>query len=395
MTVPVPAVDLQWPKNMNELPKEFFVREDVFELEQERIFRGPEWHPVAHKSEVPEKGDFKTYTVGGSPLLIIHGLDGEIRVFYNTCTHRGVQLVTEPFGNKKKFQCPYHRWMFDSEGELRGCPSMEEYSPGFKREDYALETLRTDTYFGIIFITMSDKTPPLEDYLGVVKKTLREALGSADLRLLGHHKASYKCNWKTASDNDTFHGPLLHKAFAMLNWQGGNGSLHIDTETGHWAADGEIKGIPQSNLIKDQSLVSYSDKDPLEGDSRLVMLFPLVTIIKHLDSLSIRFYIPWGVEDTDVYVAYFSRMDDDAELVTQRIRQSSNLLGPCGMVSMEDAAVFHRVHTGSRTPGNAIFQKGVSSFDKLETEFKQNDESGTLLRWEHYRKVMGFERAMA
>jgi len=388
-----PLQDLEWPNHMNELPKEFFVREDIFELEQEKIFRGAEWHPIAHICEVPNKGDFKTMTIGAAPLLIIHGLDDEIRVFYNTCTHRGVQLVTEPFGNKKKYQCPYHRWMFDSEGELRGCPSVEEYSPGFKREDYALETLRMEIYFGIVFITMSEDTPPLDEYLGVVKKTLREALGTEDLRLLGYHKASYKANWKITSDNDVFHGPLLHKAFALLNWHGGKGVLNVDSKRGHLAINGEINALPKSQLINDHSLVSFSENDPLKGHSRLVALYPAVDIIKHLDSISIRFYTPWGVEDTEVHVAYFARKDDDEEMASQRIRQSSNLLGPCGMVSMEDAAVFQRVHNGSRTPGNAIFQKGVTSFDKLETEFKQNDETATLVRWEHYRDSMGFKRA--
>ena len=83
---------------------------------------------------------------------------------------------------------------------------------------------------------------------------------------------------------------------------------------------------------------------------------------------------------------------DDEELIRHRIRQSSYLLGPCGLVSMEDASVFHRIHVGNHTPGTVAFQKGVSDPGELSFDFKQNDETGNLPRWEHYRQVMGFER---
>src|SRR3546814_13307278 len=82
-------------------------------------------------------------------------------------------------------------------------------------------------------------------------------------------------------------------------------------------------------------------------------------------------------------------------MVRHRLRQSSNLLGPSGLISMEDASIFHRIHIGNHTPGAAIFQKGVRDKEKIEDEFLQNDESGNLPRWEYYREIMGFERSAA
>ncbi|HAI96526.1 MAG TPA: (2Fe-2S)-binding protein, partial [Methylococcaceae bacterium] len=52
-----------------------------------------------------------------------------------------------------------------------------------------------------------------------------------------------------------------------------------------------------------------------------------------------------------------------------------------------------RIDKGNKTPGNAIFQKGVKSEFQLDLQVGQNDESGNLPRWEHYRKLMGFKRA--
>ncbi|MFA5937844.1 MAG: aromatic ring-hydroxylating dioxygenase subunit alpha [Sinimarinibacterium sp.] len=382
-----------WPRNMNELPKEMFVREDIFNLERERIFRGAEWHAVAHASEVPAAGDFKTFDVGGVPLLIVHSVDGVIRVFYNSCAHRGNQIETETFGNRKTFQCPYHRWTFGSDGKLIGCPNSDQYSPGFSRDNYPLNSPRTARFCDLIFITMSQDTPPLEDWLGPVKDTIREALGDSPLRLLGYQKVSFKANWKALSDNDGYHAPLLHKAFAMLKWQGGKGRQFMDMNRGHIGYEGEIKPVGQTSLVKDASIISFRESDPFKGASRIVNLFPVTGIVKHLDIINIRFTIAVNVEDTECHFVYFAKADDDESMVRQRIRQSSNLLGPCGMVSMEDASIFHRIHIGSHTPGNAIFQKGVRSVDRLESEVGQNDESGNLARWEYYRKLMGFARS--
>jgi hypothetical protein len=113
---------------------------------------------------------------------------------------------------------------------------------------------------------------------------------------------------------------------------------------------------------------------------------------KHLDMINVRFAVARSLLKTEVHYAYFAHVDDDADMVRHRLRQSSNMLGPCGMVSMEDASIFLRVQQGNRTPGNAVFQKGVKQEQGMWFDFKQNDEAGNLPKWEYYRRVMGFER---
>ncbi len=95
---------ISWPSKVNEIPKEIFDRDDVYRLELERIFYGPEWHPVAHTGELPNRGDFKTINVGERPILVIRGDDGEIRTFYNACSHRGNLLETRVSGNAVEFE---------------------------------------------------------------------------------------------------------------------------------------------------------------------------------------------------------------------------------------------------------------------------------------------------
>ena len=98
-----------WPAQLNQVPKEVFGDKDLFEEELKKIFYGDGWHAVGHTAEIPNVGDFKTFDLGRVPLLIARGKDNVARVFFNSCTHRGNQLETSTSGNRKEFECPYHR----------------------------------------------------------------------------------------------------------------------------------------------------------------------------------------------------------------------------------------------------------------------------------------------
>lgn len=155
--------------------------------------------------------------------------------------------------------------------------------------------------------------------------------------------------------------------------------------------ESELTVASGGDMLRDPSIIEFKGVDPSKG-SRVIELFPFFIATKHLDSINLRFAIARSVDETEVHYAYFHHLDDDAEMIRHRIRQASNLLGPSGLVSMEDASIFHRIHVGNQTPGNVTFQKGVTSRDKLSFDFKQNDETGNLPRWEYYRRIMGFAR---
>ncbi len=387
---------LQWPARINHVPKEVFVRPDIFEEELRRIFYGREWIGIAHAGELPNKGDFKTVSVGRVPLLVNRDKDGELHVFYNACSHRANQVETAASGNKTEFQCPYHRWRFDAKGRLIHYPakSDDEFAPGFSREQFSLAEPRVAVVHGIIFVTFSADTPPIEVALeGYIDHLADIFLGDGRLRLIGYQKTLFKGNWKTYRDNDAYHAPLLHAAFRMLNWQGGKGR-QFGNARGHRGYVSELSPHKtEGTLLKDPSLIAHRGAGSI-GSASLLM-FPAFSAIRHMDVINIRFLNPIAVDQTELTFAYFCREDDDAEMVRHRIRQSSNLLGPCGMVSMEDIAVFHRLQIGSHTPGMAVFQKGVKDEYRLTGEMGQNDESSQLYGWERYRQVMGFERESA
>jgi anthranilate 1,2-dioxygenase large subunit len=392
------AKAIRWPSKLNQIPKEVFVSEEIFERELAVVFKGPEWHPVAHESEIPNPGDFKTFQYARMPLLIARDDRGIVRVLYNSCTHRGTQLETAVSGNKRDFECPYHRWLFNNRGDLVSCPKRGEgYAPGFDQKDYALHRPRTALFNGLIFVSFSDDAPPLSDFLGEISDTLAAIMGGdGRLKLLGYQKVVFATNWKAYKDSDSYHAGLLHGAFRELNWQGGKGSQIVSSLRGHIGATSELN-LPRDGgrrLLKDPSLLEFKGEDPKAG-SRVVKMFPLFVAVKHLDVINLRFANPLTVDSTEVHYAYFGHADDNEEMLNHRTRQASNFTGPSGFVSMEDASVFQRIHIGSGAPGLAVFQKGVTDEYRLGQDFVQSDEASNLPKWEYYRKAMNQEREVS
>lgn len=108
------------------VPGDIYSSPEVFAREKERIFL-KDWLCVARAEEIAKPGDYMTLRIMGEPVLIVRDLDGVAHAFANLCTHRGVELAVGQ-GNVKSFQCPYHAWTYDLNGQLRGAPFMGELS---------------------------------------------------------------------------------------------------------------------------------------------------------------------------------------------------------------------------------------------------------------------------
>ena len=381
-----------WPAPFNVLPKDIFNRRDVYAAEMERIFYGAEWHPIGHASEVPNKGDFKTFQIGERPVLMVRGDDGAVRVFLNSCPHRGTTIETCPRGTRARFQCPYHRWSFHVNGRLISAPGSDEFAPGFDKADYGLKQIRSGDAYGVVYATFSDAAPPLDDYLVEIKPYIGEICGGdGRLKLIGYQKVRYATNWKEYNDNEGYHGPLLHTAFQLLGLAGTPGKQFM-TIFGHKVNTSGLKEAGNSAYLSDPAIMTSKDK-AREPRTTIVSMFPTTVFAKHLDTINLRFAFPISPDAVEVHYAYFAHQDDDDELVRHRVWQSSNMMGPSGFISLEDGAVFSRIHTGSYSGGTVAFQKGVTGPIEAPYTLGKGEEAGNLIRWERYRKIMEFDRA--
>ena len=103
------------------LPNACYTSKDWLALENERLFART-WVYAGCLDQVPEPGDVLPTTIAGSPIILLHDRDGEIRAFHNVCRHRGAVIVDEACKAQTVLTCPYHAWAYGLDGKLRSRP---------------------------------------------------------------------------------------------------------------------------------------------------------------------------------------------------------------------------------------------------------------------------------
>src|SRR6266487_416546 len=173
--IPLSAVPASraWPaEGLARVPYWIYQDEDVYTREQERIYRGDTWNFLGLYAELLAKGDFKTTFVGEMPVVVTRDETGAIRCFENRCAHRGALLCLADRGNAKEIACVYHNWTYDLRGDLtavafrRGVQGKGGMPADAEPESQAPRKFRVEIFCGLMFATLSGKTPSIERYIG-------------------------------------------------------------------------------------------------------------------------------------------------------------------------------------------------------------------------------------
>jgi phenylpropionate dioxygenase-like ring-hydroxylating dioxygenase large terminal subunit len=198
----------QSPSGMK-VPVRYYRDPARWEQEMEMIFRRVPLI-VALSCDLREPGDWATLEIARRPLLVIRGNDGVARTFLNVCRHRGAAVAAGAFGHGRRFTCPYHAWVYDTQGALVGLPGRETY--GDIDVDGLVE-LPTQERVGLVLATL---TPGLEfdadEWLG----DMASALAMFKLDELHRYPVVTELespNWKVTADGyvDGYHIGFLHR----------------------------------------------------------------------------------------------------------------------------------------------------------------------------------------
>jgi phenylpropionate dioxygenase-like ring-hydroxylating dioxygenase large terminal subunit len=209
------------------LPLEILNDPDVYRTELERIFART-WQFVGHVSEVPEPGDYARRYIGEDPYIFVRDEEGEIRVLYDSCCHRGAQFARAEQGNTSHFRCPYHGWTYRNNGELVGMPYKEEAYKELDPEEVRLTEAEVDTYAGLAFARVVEGGPSLDEYLGDFAWYLDMAFDvtEAGMTVVGEpHRVRADHDWKISAENfggDSYHVLTTHQSSMELEYAGEN-----------------------------------------------------------------------------------------------------------------------------------------------------------------------------
>jgi p-cumate 2,3-dioxygenase alpha subunit len=174
----------------------------ILEEERRQIF-DRSWLYVGHESEIEQPHDFRTRRVGGRPIILTRDAGGEVRVFVNSCPHRGMQIESRAEGHGRFLKCFYHGWSFTTSGDLVALPGEDSYGPTFDRENLGLvRPARVASYRGFVFLSWTDDIVDLETYLAGAADVLDLFADQSEQGMQitsGSHIYSTRANWKLLS----------------------------------------------------------------------------------------------------------------------------------------------------------------------------------------------------
>jgi len=268
------------------LPNAHYIDEGVFEEEKHAVLFA-NWAGLAVASEVPEIGDAKPIEFLGIPLLLVRDRADKVRVFQNTCRHRGMVLVTEPKKIEGAIRCPYHSWCYAKDGRLVATPHVggpgQNQHEGIERATLGLKEVRSHIWRDVVFINLSGDAPDFETQHQAALTRWAEFEkplyhGGEDSRFT----LDVNTNWKLAVENycESYHLPWVHPGL--------NSYSRLED---HYHIEEEQKFSGQGTLVyrqlKDEKGQSFPDFEGLsqawDTAAEYIALYPNVLLGVHRD----------------------------------------------------------------------------------------------------------------
>lgn len=328
------------------VPPAIYSSEEIARLEQERIFSG-EWLCPGLAADIPNPGDYITYSVAGQPIYVIRGRDGSVRSYANVCLHRMMTLLPDR-GNCKRITCPYHGWTYDTDGRVIGAGHMGGRDPEFDKKGYRLPEIRTELWQGWIYVTLNPQAASVAQRLAELEpEVARYRLDKYVSVALQDHR--WNTNWKLLTENfmEGYHLPVAHRE-TVGAW------MPVDSVK---FPQGVHDAFTYQTFEKDETAKygrAHPDNSHLEGIWRYTTIMPTVfpshmyvLAPDHMWYLTLR---PDGVDHVHVRFGLAVAPEAYEALGGQRQEWLDTTLKFFDKVNAEDKFVVEGIHRGSSSP---------------------------------------------
>lgn len=180
---------------------------NVYQEEKEKIFYTT-WQFAGIMAQLRHHNDFITFTVCDKDV-VVQNFQGELRAFANVCSHRYARIQTEVCGNRM-LKCPYHSWVYNSDGVPIGIPCKENFDP-FNNKDYALDRYEVEVCGEIVFVKITPGGQRLREYVGDIYDRIAAIASSLD-EPTDILSVEVNANWKTLVENslEGYHVDSVH-----------------------------------------------------------------------------------------------------------------------------------------------------------------------------------------
>ncbi|MEW9918660.1 aromatic ring-hydroxylating dioxygenase subunit alpha [Marimonas sp. MJW-29] len=307
------------------LPNAHYIDPTVFAEERQAVLFD-NWAGLAVTADVPEPGDAVPISFLGMPLLLIRDKSGEVRVFQNTCRHRGMILVEEPRKIEGAIRCAYHSWCYATDGRLVSTPHVggpgQNTHAGIDRALLGLVEIRSHVWMDVVFVNVSGNAPPFEEANADLIARWAEYdkplfHGGADSRF----QLDVACNWKLAVENycESYHLPWVHPG--LNSYSRLEDHYHIEAP-GLYSGQGTLV----YRQLADADGTVFPDFENLSAKwdtaAEYVTVYPNVLLGVHRDHTFAIILVPQGPEQTVEHVhIYYASPDTSPDLRAKNTEQ--------------------------------------------------------------------------
>lgn len=392
-----------------------FVDPDVLAQEQRNIFDNC-WLYVGHESEFPRKGDFLTRRVGGRELIVARGNDDRVRIFFNTCPHRGAMVCREKDGNGKLFRCFYHAWTFDLEGRLVARPEAERYRQTVEPGTHDLvPAAQTDHYRGLYFVNFDADAGDLSSYLADAREYIDLTLDQSEAGMEivgGQQEYGFAANWKLLAENscDGYHGLPTHATYfdylvaaggqmgdsgAKVNRPRDLGNGHAVIEYGAPWGRPVAKSVPawgeEGERTAAEIRAALAARFGVERAHRIayhnfnLLIFPNF-VVNNIMAITLRTFYPESPHEQHVKAWTLAPKEETPAMRKRRLYNFLEFLGPGGFATPDDCEALRLCQLGYRNLAAAGWNdisKGMGA-ETLVT----NDEEQMRIFWREWNRRM-------
>ncbi len=364
-------------KGVCRVDRSIFTDPELFELEMEQIWESS-WVYLAHESQIPDANDYFTSWIGRQPVVLIRNGAGTIKAFINACSHRGATLIRDERGNREQFECPFHGWAFDTDGQLTTVAFEKTggYPAQFCKAELGLTPVpRVESYRGFIFASLSDDVPTLREHLADAARIIDLMVDQAPegLEVLpGRSVYTFDANWKMQAENgvDGYHVFATHanyvmttehrrqiladndpiKAMRVGNINRSSEAGFFDFGHGHvllysaWPNPEDRPSWAQLERFTEQ--FGEERAQWMVGYLRNLLLYPNVFLMDQMSS-QIRVFRPIAVDKTEVTIFCIAPVGESDDDRYHRLRQYEDFFNASGMATPDDLAEFGAAQRGA------------------------------------------------
>lgn len=249
------------------LDRDLYFHQDIFVHEKEVIWK-QNWLFAGFTCEIPNAGDYYTYSVIDQPIIIIRGDEGEVYAHHNTCRHRGSVICTEESGNEPNLVCPYHNWVYAKNGSLKRARMMND---DFDKSENGLHAVHVKVVEGFIFICLGD-TPPSFDKVTTDLASYMKPYCIDAAKVAFRDRYELDANWKLVVENfrECYHCGPAHPEYCaavvganLVEDRNGVLSSKVDD----WRAKGLAIDLVEATVESGNFIIRYPLRPGVESYS--------------------------------------------------------------------------------------------------------------------------------